>query len=135
MPGRQYLLTPWLIRAMLPTDTIGTYTLWSGATPVYIGRSDTCLRRRLLEHSTRRPYGTRFTFDVSRTPQDAFAMECSLFHALGDTTSNIEHPPRANRADPACPFCRGSLTAIRNNRLQTRETHQISTTAPEGTHS
>lgn len=117
MPGRRYLLTPWLVRVMLPEHTIGTYTLWSPDAPIYIGRSDTCLRRRLIEHTATWPKGTRFTFDVSRTVQDAFAMECSLFHALGDSTANIDHPPRANRADPACPFCLSSVTAILNNRL------------------
>lgn len=117
MPGRPALLVPWLIRAMIPAGTIGTYTLWDDGKPIYIGRSDTCLRRRLIEHASKRPAGLYFTFDVSRSPQDAYAMECSLFHAIGDDTTNIDHPPRANHEDPACPFCRESLDTILNNRL------------------
>lgn len=117
MISRRYLLTPWLIRAMIPEGTIGTYTLWSADAPIYIGRSDTCLRRRLLEHAAVRADDVRFTFDVSRSIQDAFAMECSLFHALGDVTSNIDHPPRARRTDPACPFCQSTFTAVISNRL------------------
>lgn len=117
MPSRRYLLTPWLIRAMIPESTIGTYTLWAVDAPIYIGRSDTCLRRRLLEHAAVRPDGIRFTFDVSRSMQDAFALESSLFHALGDVTANINHPPRAGRTDPACPFCQSTFTAVISNRL------------------
>ncbi|WP_313354540.1 hypothetical protein [Microbacterium sp.] len=112
------LLTPWLIRASIPDGTVGTYTLWNAVGPVYIGRSDTCLRRRLLEHAATWGAGIYFTFDVSRSVHDAFAMECSLFHSLGDRTTNIDHPPRPRLGDPPCPFCASSFEATRRNRLR-----------------
>ncbi|MFK0402735.1 hypothetical protein ACIQTT_10425 [Microbacterium sp. NPDC090225] len=136
MNPRRMLLTPWLIRACIPDGTVGTYTLWDSAGPVYIGRSDTCLRRRLLEHAAKWPVGIYFTFDVSHSVHDAFTMECSLFHALGDTTTNIDHPPRPRLGDPPCPFCASSFHATRGNRLQMAPTktpiQTLSTTSSEG---
>lgn len=50
---RLYRLSPWLIRALIPVGYIGTYKLFRlGETePIYVGRSDTCLRNRLLRHA------------------------------------------------------------------------------------
>lgn len=99
MIPRRYALKPWLIRALLPESIIGTYVLWSPTAPVYVGRSDTSLRRRLIEHAGVWP-DIFFTYDIAFSAQDAYAMECSLFHALGDHTSNIDHPQRRAAGDP-----------------------------------
>lgn len=116
MTPRRYALKPWLIRALIPERTLGAYVLWSPSAPVYVGRSDTCLRRRLVEHARSWP-DIFFTYDVAFSGQDAYSMECSLFHALGERTSNIDHPQRCGANDPLCPFCIDSVQLIQANRL------------------
>jgi hypothetical protein len=116
MTSRRYALKPWLIRALIPAHVIGAYVLWSPEAPVYVGRSDTCLRRRLLEHSQNWPH-SYFTYDVAFSTHDAYSMECSLFHAL-DRTANIAHPQRPQSGQPSCPFCFGAVRAARDGRLE-----------------
>ena len=116
MTRRRYQLRPWLIRALIPVGVVGTYILWSPTAPVYIGRSDTCLRRRLTEHAANWPE-IFFTYDVAISIEDAYAMECSLFHALADHTTNIDHPTRAGSGDLGCPFCMTTVDSVRTGRL------------------
>ncbi|MFD3796184.1 hypothetical protein ABZ326_18620 [Streptomyces californicus] len=83
----------------------------------YIGRSDTNLRRRLLEHcATKR--GDYFTYDLFPTPEQAFVMECSLFHGLRPFR-NILHPDRPDHENPSCPFCPDAIDSVLKNRLRT----------------
>ncbi|MFB4293447.1 GIY-YIG nuclease family protein [Nonomuraea sp. ATR24] len=117
MSTRRYRLKPWLIRALIPEGVMGSYVLWGPAAPVYVGRSETSLRRRLIEHSQNWP-NSFFTYDVAFTAQNAYTMECSLFHALGDRTTNVDHPQRSAASDPGCPFCLDTLKEIRSNRLR-----------------
>lgn len=117
---RRYLLRPWLIRALIPHGVLGTYVLWSPTAPVYVGRSDTSLRRRLLEHARVWP-DIFFTYDVAHSPEDAYAMECSLFHALGDGTTNVDHPRRFTFADTGCDFCLDTVAQIREARLSLKQ--------------
>ncbi|TJY69469.1 GIY-YIG nuclease family protein [Arthrobacter sp. CAU 1506] len=116
MKPRRYALRPWLIRALIPEGVIGAYVLWSRGTPAYVGRSDTSLRRRLLEHSQNRPHAY-FTYDVVFSAHNAYAMECCLFHALADQTSNLIHPQRPSIHEPPCPFCIETVRIVRSNRL------------------
>jgi hypothetical protein len=58
-----------------------------------------------------------FTYDVAFSAQDAYAMECSLFRALGDHTTNVYHPQRV-AGDPLCPFCSDTVHAMRASRLR-----------------
>lgn len=105
MTGRRFRLSPWLVRALIPDGVIGVYVLWSPTAPVYVGRSDTSLRRRLLEHARTWP-DVFFAFDVAFSPEDAYRMECCLFHALGDRTTNIDHPQRVTSDDAAATSAR-----------------------------
>lgn len=113
---RRYALKPWLVRALIPKHVIGTYVLWSPSAPVYVGRSDTSLRRRLLEHSRTWP-DIYFTYDVAVSVEAAYSMECSLFHALGEHTTNADHPQRASGHDVECIFCMTTFQDIQLNRL------------------
>lgn len=117
MIPRRYALKPWLIRALIPEDVMGIYVLWSPSGPVYVGRSDTSLRRRLLEHARAWP-DISFTYDVAFSAEDAYAMECSLFHALGEHTSNVDHPQRVDADDPACLFCIETVETVLASRLK-----------------
>ncbi len=113
---RLYRLAPWVVRALIPTRVIGTYVLYIQGKANYIGRSDTCIRRRLLHHcGTAR--GEYFTYDVHASPEQAFAGECSLFHALRRQLTNIRHPDRPDFTQTVCPFCWSTLQATRQHRL------------------
>jgi hypothetical protein len=116
MIQRRFVLRPWLVRSLLPVETIGTYVLWDRKAPFYAGRSDTSLQRRLVEHA-RVHRDTYFTFDVSHTADLAFDMECSLFHALHGRLRNQIHPGRPGYSTATCPFCRDHLLQVRIARL------------------
>lgn len=115
MIGRRYRLWPWLVRALIPEGLPGTYVLWEVSNPFYVGRSDTSLQRRLLEHALNWPVAY-FTFDIAQTPGLAFDMECSLFHALGEQTINRRHPHRSTIRS-TCSFCTTTLQNVREDRL------------------
>lgn len=98
-------MSPWLIRALIPSHVVGTYVLYTATgVPRYVGRSDTDIRRRLLRHCTDRT-GAYFTYDVHYNPANAFEMECALFHALSPELANRIHPDRPNFHETACLFC------------------------------
>jgi len=111
-------LSRWVVRALIPAGLIGTYILHRGGSPIYVGRSDTDLQRRLLEHSAR-ARGDYFTYDVHYSPEQAFEVECSLFHALRPTITNVLHPDRPDHLTPLCPFCPDTLIDVLGNRLRT----------------
>lgn len=112
-------LRPWVVRAIIPDQVVGTYVLFRNGTEHYIGRSDTCLRRRLLTHcATAR--GEYFTYDVHPTPELAFAMECSLFHTHRHHLTNVLHPDRPDHQSPKCPFCPDTLTSTLKSRLRSK---------------
>ena len=116
MSGRAYRLRPWLVRALIPASRIGTYVLYRHGQAIYIGRSDTDLRRRLLEHAAVRR-GDYFTYAVHRTSCQAFEVECSLYHAVDGALANRIHPDAPDFADVRCAFCPAEFAEIRASRL------------------
>jgi predicted GIY-YIG superfamily endonuclease len=106
-----------MVRAVIPARLIGTYVLYRKSKPVYIGRSDTDLQRRLLRHSST-GRGDYFTYDVHRTSLQAFEVECSLYHALRPDITNVLHPDLPNFGTGVCPFCHDTLASILGNRIQ-----------------
>jgi hypothetical protein len=44
-------LEPWFLRALIPPDQVGSYIFYRAEAPICVGRSDTDLRRRLLQHA------------------------------------------------------------------------------------
>lgn len=115
---RLYRLSPWLIRVLIPIDYIGTYNLYRlGKTePVYIGRSDTCLRNRLLSHAQAKR-ADYFDYDIQWTREKCFIAECSAYHALLGKTENLIHPAPPKGLQIKCPFCRSTFDQIRKNRF------------------
>jgi hypothetical protein len=53
-----------------------------------------------------------FTYDAALSPEDAYRMECCLFRALGDGTTNIGHPPRVTGEDFGCDICPNTLLPL-----------------------
>jgi hypothetical protein len=113
--SRSLRLRPWLVRALIPAGYIGTYQLYSGGFVTYVGRSDTDLRRRLTQHADAKR-AEFFIYDIHYTAEQAFTVECSLFHNTYRLTSNKIHPATPAGAALSCIFCRG----VNNTKL-----HQI----------
>ncbi|MFF4197470.1 GIY-YIG nuclease family protein [Nonomuraea sp. NPDC001831] len=109
-------LAPWVVRALIPAGLIGTYMLYRNARPVYVGRSDSDLRQRLLRHAGNRR-GEHFTYDVHFTPLQAFEVECSLFHTLRAQIENVIHPDQPDHMSARCPFCHSTLVETLAARL------------------
>jgi hypothetical protein len=109
---RRYRLSPWLIRALIAPATVGAYVLWDGPMPAYVGRSDNDLRQRLVHHALQ-GRGGYFSFDSVRSPGQAFNLECSLYHALAGSTTNLIHPARPRQQVTVCAFCFGGALAAR----------------------
>jgi hypothetical protein len=109
-------LRPWLVRALIPPERVGSYILYRAAVPVYMGRSGSDLRRRLLQHAG---VGTTeyFGYDVHPSPWHAFQVECSLYHAGTGQLTNRVHPRAPTSVATACPFCGIQLCQVLDNRL------------------
>jgi hypothetical protein len=129
---RRYRLQPWLVRALIPPGAVGTYVLYRGEEPVYVGRSDRNLQQRLLQHAA---YcrGEYFGYDVHWHPLAAFEVECSLYHALRLSLENVLHPDHPDYLEADCPFCVETLTDILANRLGAVRPGIMHTTTLAGT--
>lgn len=120
MNGQRLLrLKPWLVRATIPAGCAGTYTLHRAGGPIYVGRSDTDLRRRLIQHCGTRK-GEYFSYDTHHSATAAFEVECSLYHSLQGSIINILHPDAPNFSDATCPFCASQLKQVLANRVDAR---------------
>ena len=84
----------------------GTYRLRrSPDGPVrYVGRSDSSVRRRLLQHAREGDY-SYFFVQHFRTPVQAFWRECTLYHYHIRTIENERHPGQPKRHTGPCPKC------------------------------
>ncbi|MGP3967391.1 GIY-YIG nuclease family protein [Streptomyces sp. 6N223] len=111
-------LRAWLVRALIPPRRIGTYVLYTPTgQPLYVGRSDTDIRRRLLRHCSDR-HGDYFTYDVHPSAVGAYDVECALFHLLSPQVSNRIHPSHPEFHATSCAFCLSSQRAARQDRLR-----------------
>lgn len=120
MNGQRLLrLKPWLVRATIPPGWAGTYILHRAGEPIYVGRSDTDLRRRLIQHCGTEK-GEYFSYDTHYSATAAFEVECSLYHSLQDSIINILHPDAPNFSDASCPFCASNLKQVLANRIDAR---------------
>ena len=115
---RLYHLSPWIVRALIPVDYIGTYTLYRfrEEEPSYIDRSDTCLRNRLLAHA-RTKRADYFDYDIQWTIEKCFIAECSAYHALIDKSENLIHPALPKGLHLKCSFCLSTFEQARKDRI------------------
>lgn len=113
---RIYRLQSWLVRALIPEGQVGSYILYRSGNPIYVGRSDTDLRRRLVQHAAA---GTNeyFRYDVHLSATHAFRAECSLYHAVDRPLANRIHPDAPDYLDIECAFCSTSLYGVLDKRL------------------
>ena len=73
----------------------------------YVGRSDNCLRTRLLTHNYLYMY-SYFYFLYTESPEKAFRLESQWWHKCVDfdiTIINKIHPASPVKAGLVCPYC------------------------------
>lgn len=98
-----FRLTPPTVRALVPSGTPGTYLLLRGDVPLYVGRSDTCLQSRLVNHN-HLSAATHVLWEPAREAWTAFCLEAWWWHRHKNTLINKIHPARPIGRGP-CPFC------------------------------
>lgn len=110
-----YPMRPEIIRGFLPPGYSGAYMLLRAGRPIYVGRSDTCLRLRLASH----PHvakASHVMWEICRDPWQAFVLEAALFHRLQHVPDvlNRVHPGKPAPYTRGCPFCSaGDVAALR----------------------
>jgi hypothetical protein len=103
---------PAIVSAIIPRNTLGVYILFKRiagiVAPIYVGRSDSCLRQRLRTHNYR-DRATHFAFSSSPDVEGAFHDECSLYHTYADEEEagllNEIHPPIPRHTGLKCRIC------------------------------
>lgn len=94
--------TPW-ITALLPKQTIGAYVLISHGQPIYVGRSDSCLRTRLLNHE-HRSKGSHVIWEIKKSSLEAYHQECFWYQALKQKLINQIAPALPSGIHSISPF-------------------------------
>ena len=69
----------------------------------YVGRSDTDLKRRLLQHARAGQY-PRFAVCPTKTIWDAYRLECREWHRFAHLFNRI-HPDSPKILPYLCPYC------------------------------
>jgi predicted GIY-YIG superfamily endonuclease len=72
--------------------------------PRYIGRSDSDVRKRLLQHADAGDYRF-FSVEHYRSVEDAFYRECNLYHYYRPQLDNEIHPAIPRNCGNGCPRC------------------------------
>ena len=102
---RAYKLDLATICKLVPEGKPGTYFLGEKLDDrfyvLYVGRSDACLRTRLLQHANAGIFNF-FRFRMSRSTTGAFKKECYAFHSYKELKNKV-HP--ANNGTCNCPIC------------------------------
>lgn len=71
--------------------------------PLYVGRADSDVRGRLLQHLGENY--SRFKFSYATSPKAAFEKECQNYHDFNPRDNKI-HPDRpSNSKEWKCPVC------------------------------
>lgn len=123
-----FVATASYIRLFVPKRTIGVYMLLSNKIPVYVGRSDTCSRTRLLNHPLL-PTTTHIAWEPCRDQLQAFRMEAAWFHALESSKLlNQIHPARPSGNSEKCPFCDTRDCLAWTHAMQVRQTKGVAPT-------
>ena len=71
----------------------------------YIGRSLTCLQRRLARHVSNGAYDA-FVFRLYDDVEEVWRAECREYHLFMPGLDNKEHPNSPNHHHLDCPYCR-----------------------------
>jgi hypothetical protein len=88
----------------------GVYVLGSphkdgGVTIGYLGRADKDIADRLTNHELRGRF-SHFVFAYADSADEAYRMECEMYHLWQTAVPSQIHPARPKGSYPACPSCR-----------------------------
>ena len=74
---------------------------------LYVGRSDTDVKSRLLSWAAEKTKYTKFKFSYADTIKEAFEKECQNYHDFGESEKldNDIHPDRPKGTDWKCRRC------------------------------
>lgn len=99
-----YRLTTNSVRNHVRSDWAGVYLLRNSRSgpPRYVGRSDSDVRRRLLNQARKSDY-RYFTVEHKRSAREAWHREAHLYHYHKSSLDNERHPPPP--AGMSCPKC------------------------------
>lgn len=116
LPGPRSIAVPFepaWVRAMLAPRLKGAYVLIRDGHPCYVGRSDSCLLRRLVAHEHRRR-SSHVIWTLRQDAIHAYLAECHWYHRLGASGGLInERHPASPRPGVSCPFCDADLVEAR----------------------
>jgi len=102
-----YKLTEAVVKTLFGKNIIGMYVLGDYEEDYfkvgYVGRSDTDIRKRLLQHSKNNEYDYFFAIPTD-TIFEAYKLECREWHRFFDINNSI-HPDAPNNLPYKCPYC------------------------------
>lgn len=127
---RLYRLTPWLVRALIPARRSGSYVLYRASRPSYVGRSDACLRSRLILHAYAHR-GEFFSFQTHHSVVHGFTVECAIYHVLRRQLTNLIHPDSPDNLALRCPFCRSGWATTTPLHLRGASRHPSAGSIPK----
>ena len=97
----------------VPPHKAGVYFLKSvgpgGVVAERVGRDDVDLRQRLIQHAREGNLNVLFGWMLAADANDAYRLECYLWHAQGGAWSSVESDSHPRPAEPipflGCPDC------------------------------
>jgi biotin carboxylase len=103
-----YNLNKATVEKIIENDKIGNYALGrkndkGGITVEYVGRSDSCIKKRLLKWVTESD-SPSFKYSYAESIKEAFEKECKNYHNFNPTDNNI-HPDKPDGKNYKCPVC------------------------------
>lgn len=102
------LYLPQIVCALLDENRPGAYVLGSEQDFKigYVGRSDTCVRRRLAFHNHLYKFDY-FIYRYAKNAEEAYMFECEAYHALERRSGmlNKYHPAAPRGTSLFCPYC------------------------------
>ena len=101
-----FAMRPRLLRSIMPESAVGTYVLLNEHTPIYVGRSDSCVLTRLCSHELAGEC-THVVWEPCQSALRAYLLEAEWYHQFLITFAlrNKIHPARPWGHEEACPFC------------------------------
>lgn len=100
------LATPSVIRALIPNALKGVYMLLRDGVTLYVGRSDSCVQRRLVRHELLAE-ASYVAWEPCKSSAHSFLLEAAWFHRLHGSPRlrNLIHPAKPAGLAIECPFC------------------------------
>ncbi|MBI2861944.1 MAG: hypothetical protein HYX89_03895 [Chloroflexi bacterium] len=97
----KFTLTADDVRRLVTRTSPGVYILSHDTVARYVGRSDTDVRQRLLDHIGTYRY---FWFEYAVSDREAFYGECQLYHRYNPPDNGV-HPAVPPGTHYLCPVC------------------------------